>query len=339
MSPLAFEVTGPPLAPAVLFLHGFMGSRRDWSAVAGALARTHRCIAVDLPGHGETGDPGNNALWTPEGCIAALADILASDVANVANGGNSGNSGNEHHTNAVTPANAGVQEHHNRSHSQDFDVPQNDGECQVLDISKRPESPSAVACAPSVKPVAGRSGVSVVGYSLGGRLALQLAIEHPDLVARAVIISASPGIAAEPTRRTRRDEDEHRAHRLETLGLEPFLEDWYRQPLFTALRENPRFTEVLERRRRNDARLLARSLRSMGTGTQRSLWGDLPGLRTPLLFLAGERDATFTTITFDAVALCPRAEAVVLRGCGHALVEEEAAAVTGETTAFLACGR
>ena len=60
--PLAFEVSGPPTAPAVLLLHGFMGSRLDWVRVAEVLARTHRCIAVDLPGHGETGDTGTEGV-------------------------------------------------------------------------------------------------------------------------------------------------------------------------------------------------------------------------------------------------------------------------------------
>jgi 2-succinyl-6-hydroxy-2,4-cyclohexadiene-1-carboxylate synthase len=73
----------------------------------------------------------------------------------------------------------------------------------------------------------------------------------------------------------------------------------------------------------------------MGTGSQRSLWGDLDGLRTPLLFLTGERDPKFTDLAFDMAALCPRAEAVVLRGRGHALVEEDPEAVAGEMEAFL----
>lgn len=262
VSPLAFEVTGPPEAPAVLLLHGFIGSRHDWHPVTEVIARTHRCIAVDLPGHGETGDPRDPILWTPDGCVAALAGLL--DAA---------------------------------------------------------------------------GGGSVVGYSLGGRLALQLAIEHPGVATRAVIVSSSPGLADEPTRQTRRAEDEQLAHRLETQGLEAFLDGWYRQSLFATLREQPRYFEVLERRHRNDPRLLARSLRSMGTGSQRSLWGDLPGLRTPLLFLAGERDSKFTALAFDAVALCPLAEAVILRGRGHALVEEDPEAVARETAGFLGDGR
>jgi len=270
---LAFEESGQPPAPTVLLLHGFMGSRRDWVRVTEDLSLTHRCIAVDLPGHGETGDRGHDEnrggaagcdpdLWTPDGCVAALARILAA-----------------------------------------------------------------------------AGGGSVVGYSLGGRLALQLAIEHPDVVARSVIVSASPGIAGEPARQARRDEDEHRARRLETQGLEPFLDDWYHLSLFAPLREHPGFPEVLERRRRNDPRLLARSLRTMGVGNQRSLWGDLPGLRTPLLFLAGERDAKFTSLAFDAVALCPHAEAVILRARGHALVEEDPEAVARETAGFLGTGQ
>jgi 2-succinyl-6-hydroxy-2,4-cyclohexadiene-1-carboxylate synthase len=268
VSSLSFRESGPLTAPTVLLIHGFIGSNRDWEPIVAALSRAHRCIAVDLPGHGATGDPAAAArltpdrrcesLWTPDGCVTELAGILAA-----------------------------------------------------------------------------AGGGSVVGYSLGGRLALQLAVEHPGLVARAVLISASPGIADEGARRARRGEDERRAFRLETQGLEPFLDDWYRLPLFAPLREHPRFREVLERRRRNDPRLLARSLRAMGAGVQRPLWGDLAGLRTPLLLLAGERDPKFTALAFNTVALCPLAEAVVLRGRGHALVEEDPEAVARETAAFL----
>ncbi len=258
VSSLARKESGPPAAPTVLLLHGFMGSTLDWVPVTAALARTRRCIAVDLPGHGATGAPADENLWTPPGCVAALANVLAA-----------------------------------------------------------------------------AGGGSVVGYSLGGRLALQLALEHPDVVAGAVIVSASPGIAGECGRGQRRTMDEGSARRLEHAGLEAFLEAWYRQPLFTMLREHPRFPEVLARRRRNDPQLLARSLRSMGTGVQRSLWADLSGTRTPLLFLAGELDQKFTDLAFEAVARCPRAEAVVLRGRGHALVEEDPEAVALETQRFL----
>jgi 2-succinyl-6-hydroxy-2,4-cyclohexadiene-1-carboxylate synthase len=258
---LAFEETGPVDARALLLLHGFLGSRRDWDPVVAILSRSLRCIAVDLPGHGETGGAADEALWTPEGCVAALAALLRE-----------------------------------------------------------------------------RGGGAVAGYSLGGRLALQLAVEHPAALTRAVIVSATPGIAAECGRGQRRNRDEGLARRLEREGLDAFLEEWYRLSLFEALREHPRFPEVLAKRRRNDPRLLARSLRDMGTGTQRPLWADLPALRIPLLLLAGERDEKFTDIVFDMAARCPSAEAVIVRGRGHALVEEDPEAVAREVAGFLAAG-
>jgi 2-succinyl-6-hydroxy-2,4-cyclohexadiene-1-carboxylate synthase len=255
---LALETAGPPGAPTLLLLHGFLGSRRDWAPVIATLCPTHRCIAVDLPGHGETGAPADEGLWEPGTCVAALAEILRS-----------------------------------------------------------------------------AGGGAVVGYSLGGRLALQLAAEHPDTVERAVIVSASPGIAGECARGQRRNQDERHARRLEKGGLDAFLAEWYQLPLFAALRAHPAFAAVRERRRQNDPLLLARSLRRMGTGAQRSLWDDLPGLALPLLLLAGELDPKFTDLAFDVVARCPRAEAVVVRGRGHALVEEDPERIAQEISGFL----
>lgn len=258
MSALASEVTGPAVAPALLLIHGFLGSRRDWDPVVAALSGSHRCVAVDLPGHGETGAPAEETLWSPAGCVASLAAIVEA-----------------------------------------------------------------------------QGGGAVAGYSLGGRLALQLAVEHPGLVTSAVIVSATPGIADEEERRARRAADEERARRLETAGLDAFLDEWYRLQLFVPLREHPAFPDVLSRRRRNDPRLLARALRALGTGSQRFLGGELPGLRTPLLLLAGERDPKFTDIAFEVVARCPAAEAVVVRGRGHALVEEDPEAVAREIAGYL----
>jgi 2-succinyl-6-hydroxy-2,4-cyclohexadiene-1-carboxylate synthase len=133
--------------------------------------------------------------------------------------------------------------------------------------------------------------------------------------------------------------DEGGARKLEKAGLDAFLDEWYRLPLFAALREHPCFPGVLAKRRRNDPLLLARSLREMGTGTQRSLWADLPGVRTPLLLLAGERDEKFTDIALDMATRCPKAEAVIVRGRGHALVEEDPEAVAREIAGFLAADR
>ena len=132
-----------------------------------------------------------------------------------------------------------------------------------------------------------------VGYSMGGRLALYLALTHPDRCRAVVVESGSPGLASEREREARRGWDESKASELEGQGLDAFLQDWYRQPLFHSIRRNEaRFAALMERRRHNDLAGLARSLRLMGTGSQDSLWPRLQGIAFPWLGVAGELDST-----------------------------------------------
>ena len=92
-----------------------------------------------------------------------------------------------------------------------------------------------------------------VGYSMGGRLALYLALTHPDRCRAVVLESGSPGLASELEREARREWDESKATELERQGLAAFLEDWYRQPLFESIgRNEARFAALMERRRHND---------------------------------------------------------------------------------------
>lgn len=72
---LPATITGPPDAPPVLFLHGFMGAASDWDAAAAALADTFRCVAVDLPGHGAAVGLPEEA-YTFGGTLDALAATL-----------------------------------------------------------------------------------------------------------------------------------------------------------------------------------------------------------------------------------------------------------------------
>jgi 2-succinyl-6-hydroxy-2,4-cyclohexadiene-1-carboxylate synthase len=76
----------------------------------------------------------------------------------------------------------------------------------------------------------------------------------------------------------------------------------------------------------------------MRTGSHRSLWADLEALKTPLLLLAGEHDLKYTDLNFDMAARCPRAEVLIVRGRGHALVEEDPESVMREIAAFLDAG-
>jgi 2-succinyl-6-hydroxy-2,4-cyclohexadiene-1-carboxylate synthase len=160
---------------------------------------------------------------------------------------------------------------------------------------------------------------SVAGYSMGGRMALYFAVHNADRCNRIILESASPGLHTEAERATRRTHDEAHAQRLLTEALEPFLNDWYAQPLFESLRKIARFGELLERRYRNNPQALALSLRHTGTGAQPSLWGNLGYVNLPILLLTGELDPKFTQIAREMAAVCPHCRTCVIAGVGHTL--------------------
>lgn len=163
----------------------------------------------------------------------------------------------------------------------------------------------------------------MVGYSMGGRLALFLVLNYPELFDRVVLESASPGLASEADRQQRRNRDELLARELETGNWEHFLDRWYRQPLFRSLRQHPEFPSLFRRRLMNRPVELARSLRSMGTGQQPSLWENLPSNKIPLLLLVGELDVKFRRIASRMVALAPGCRMKVIPGAGHNVHAEQ----------------
>jgi 2-succinyl-6-hydroxy-2,4-cyclohexadiene-1-carboxylate synthase len=229
---LAHDTSGRVGGERVVLVHGFTQTRRSWHLVRARLDEQRQTVAVDLPGHGESGD-------------------LPLDLA---------------------------------------------------------EGAAAL----------GRTGgrATYVGYSMGGRLTLRLAVDAPALVARMVLVSATAGLDDAAARRDRRQSDEALARRLERVGLPTFLEEWLGQPLFANL---PVGAADLDDRLGNTAAGLAASLRLAGTGTQLPLWDRLGGLTMPVLVVAGALDAKFVASGERLAAGIPRAELAVVPGAGHAV--------------------
>lgn len=157
----------------------------------------------------------------------------------------------------------------------------------------------------------------LLGYSMGGRLALYLALHFPQKFPKVILESASPGLKTALEREQRRQKDEKLARALETRSLAEFLETWYQNPLFSSLQNHPQFEIMVNRRLQNDPRLLAKSLRYLGTGQQPSLWQNLKTLQTPLLSIVGKLDAKFSAIATQMQALCSTAQLQIVENCGH----------------------
>jgi 2-succinyl-6-hydroxy-2,4-cyclohexadiene-1-carboxylate synthase len=172
-----------------------------------------------------------------------------------------------------------------------------------------------------------------VGYSMGGRLTLHLALQRAELVERVVLVGATGGLDREEERAARRQADDALAADLERDGLDAFLERWLTNPLFATL---PDDAAALEDRKENTVEGLADSLRRTGTGTQRPLWEDLPQLRMPALLVAGERDEKFTALAHRlADGWGGPARVVVIEDAGHACHLEQPEAFLDAVEPFL----
>ena len=215
----------------VTMLHGFTQSARCWGPFAEILESTCSVTAVDLPGHGASGD--------------VRADL-----------------------------------------------------------------PTTAAL------VADRIGPSVViGYSLGGRVALHLALARPDLVERLVLVSTTAGIDDVDERDRRRADDDRLADHIEEIGVDAFLDAWLAQPLFAGLTPE---AALVDCRRNNTASGLASSLRLCGTGTQEPLWDRLSTIAVPVLVVVGERDDKFRILGDRlATSIGSNAAVIVIDDAGH----------------------
>jgi 2-succinyl-6-hydroxy-2,4-cyclohexadiene-1-carboxylate synthase len=166
---------------------------------------------------------------------------------------------------------------------------------------------------------------ALAGYSLGGRIALQVALAAPERVARLVLVSTTAGICDAEERAQRRLADHRLADDLEQVPYETFIERWRSQPLFAG---DPLEVDALARedQRRNRPDALAAVLRGIGSGEMESLWGRLGELTMPVLIVAGDRDARYRALGGRLEELLPDAALTVVPG-GHVLALENPAAL------------
>jgi 2-succinyl-6-hydroxy-2,4-cyclohexadiene-1-carboxylate synthase len=226
---LKFTARGSINNPALLFLHGFLGSHEDWNEVISSLEKNFYCIAVDLPGHGS---PLTNNF--PQMLEKMLRD-------------------------------------------------------QHLETA------------------------TLVGYSMGGRLALLTTKTLPSLFSHTIAISAHPGLRDEKEQVKRLDDDLKWERLLKTKPLEQFIDAWYEQPLFASLKKRTELFELIRKRRaQHSAPALSAVLHLYGLGLQPPLLH----FSRETFFLCGEEDIKYREL-YDKII--PQTQLFTLKECGHAL--------------------
>jgi 2-succinyl-6-hydroxy-2,4-cyclohexadiene-1-carboxylate synthase len=201
-------------------------------------------------------------------------------------------------------------------------------EVHALDV------PAPSTFAGTARAIGGAGGRGIyVGYSMGGRLSLRLAIDRPDLVRGLMLVSTSPGIANNKERAARADADEVLAESIEHDTVDAFLSHWLAQPMFATV---PKDAPGLADRRRLTTEYLASCLRLLGAGVMEPMWNDLAKLEMPILIVTGTLDDKYTAIGRRMLERMHSGVVHMQLDGGHALPLEQPAVLGGLITAFAA---
>jgi 2-succinyl-6-hydroxy-2,4-cyclohexadiene-1-carboxylate synthase len=167
---------------------------------------------------------------------------------------------------------------------------------------------------------------ALCGYSMGGRIALHVALAAPDRIERLILVATTAGIEDDAERAARREADERLAAFVEHATIEQFADRWMAQPLFAATPPDARrlWREDLLR---NDPRSLAAVLRGLGAGAMAPLWDRVPALTMPTTVVAGANDPKYVALADRLAAELPDATVVIVPGAGHGLPREVPGAI------------
>lgn len=165
----------------------------------------------------------------------------------------------------------------------------------------------------------------LLGYSMGGRIALSFAQRHPDMISSLILESSSPGLKMENERMERRNKDQKLADKIVENGVEAFVDEWEKLPMFSTQKMLPTEAKATIRKERlaQSATGLASSLIHMGTGSQPSWWNRLTSLKMPVLLVVGGLDDKYVSINQEMEKQFNRSELIIVHDAAHAVHIEQ----------------
>ncbi|GIU40138.1 putative 2-succinyl-6-hydroxy-2,4-cyclohexadiene-1-carboxylate synthase [Shewanella sairae] len=221
---LSYRCSGNIDAPAVVFLHGFLGSKGDWNEIISQLQDDFYCICIDLPGHGDNKTLNCDELQLPTPGFNRCVELIVTTLS-------------------------------------------------LLDIQH----------------------YHLVGYSLGGRIALHIAKLYPEQLLSLVLESCHPGLQSEADKIARKQNDAAWANKLCTLAIADFLTLWYQQAVFSDLTTAEQRSLVLKRSHNNPL-ALANCYQATSLAEQDELWNIPSRLTVTSHFIAGHQDSKFMAL-------------------------------------------
>ncbi|WEV74756.1 2-succinyl-6-hydroxy-2,4-cyclohexadiene-1-carboxylate synthase [Bifidobacterium sp. ESL0798] len=179
----------------------------------------------------------------------------------------------------------------------------------------------------------------LVGYSMGGRLALYFSWRYPQLVQQLILESSTAGLATAKEREKRQRQDQAKARFLQTRPLAEFVAHWEQLPLFASQKTLPSQLQeqVRQQRLSQEPQALAASLLGMGTGVMPNLWPYLAQISLPVMLITGQEDRKFQGIMRQMAARLPQAQLHVIAQAGHNVHLEQPQSYCRLLKEFLPC--
>jgi len=158
----------------------------------------------------------------------------------------------------------------------------------------------------------------LIGYSMGGRLALHFTKRFPHRIKKLIIVSSHYGLQDIEQKRLRYIKDLEWAEKLKTLKISDFLNEWYGQPVFDSIRaKKDIFESLLKRRQKQRVRALSQILKGLSLAKQDSFLSNFPNF-PPTLFLCGKKDIKYQKLYSKLLYYGDHIQVEEIEEVGHA---------------------